>query len=337
MQQTAAPVTRRAAGRTLALGLAGTLGLAALLPLPGCGFPLPFGTGGTEEADSAASDTETAGQVNFDGLLVTLNMDNSTWQWSTLSNSTTSANGSIMVTIPVNLKNNGDGAKVLNSLTVTISAPDGTVLPDISGDVPDDLLANKGIGVGSETNTVMHVLYRGAGTYKLNFDNMLGTKATLPFDVSDARNLGIRALPSAITSFDAGNAVPSGASFDAEDLTLTLSADRNAYVWVQVDAPSNAAWNGVWCVGVPVTVANNTSEAQSVTLDAYVKFDPNLNRQQDPAAFFNDDITNIGSIAAGQTITCMIYFVYVIDGNYYLAMDNNGASVLATALIAQYY
>jgi hypothetical protein len=326
MHLTAHLVARLFSGIALAMCLA--------LALSGCTV---LGISDPTVSASSQNDELASNSIDFDDMIITLNTDTSSWVWSSINNNSSTYNGNIVIAIPIHLENNGDGVQVLNSLSCKIIGPDGLTLPDISSVVENDILDSTSVGVGSSVDGTLHVLYRGAGTYTIQFDNMLGAKAELSFDVVSASSIGIRALPSSISSIDAGNAIPSGTSFDAEGLTITLSADRSSYNWVQASAPGDSYWDGRWCVGIPVTITNLSNEDRSISTSAYEKFNPSLEMQGDPAPYFSDDITNVGTIPAGQTVVSMIYFSYDGDGNYYIAMDNNGTSVLATVLIAQYY
>ncbi len=313
-----------------------TAACAALATMSGCS-PLGISNPTSTDASSSQADDPGTSSVTYDDVVITFTVDTSAWSWGRIDNSSSTSNGSITVAVPVHIKNESEGTCVFNSLSVSVLGPDDSKLPDISGNFDQDLLASTSVATGAEADSTLHILYMGSGTYSVEFDNMLGAKAEMKLDVPSAADAGIRALPASISSIDAGNAVPSGSSFDAEGLTLTLSADRESYSWVQASAAGNATWDGRWCVGVPVTVANHSDSAHVVSSAAYEKFNPALDMQDDPAPYFGDDVANAGAIAAGSTVSSMVYFVYDGDGNYYLAMDNNGTSVLATALIAQYY
>lgn len=302
-----------------------------------------------EDADASAADPNTV-SADFDGLKVSLNTDTGTWQWSSITDTASSEHGSLVVGIPIHLANTSDGSFVLNSIYCSVVSPDGTVLPDISSYTTGDVLSSTSgsISSGSESDSTLHVLYKGPGTYHLLFDNMLGVKDDLAFVVSDARLFGVRALPNTLTSDKAAGAIPAGTTFVAEGVTITLSDDRDAYAWIQMSAPDSSL-DGAWVVGVPITVTNTSASATSIGTNAYVKFDPYYTAQSDPAPYMTGtgtgtdgieaqpDITSIAQIGSNQTVTAMIYFLYVGDGDYYLAMDNDGSTVVAKATIAQYY
>lgn len=323
-------------------GLLATMGAAALLlPLAGCDSFLGItDPNASDDADSSSSALDATGPSvsteNFDGMAVSLTTDTTQWSWSVVENAASAYNGSVTMAIPVSFDNTvGETDIVLSKTTASLVGPDGAELPNLADVTVNDVLDNFRIASGSTASGILHVLYAGPGSYRLDLDNLLGTKASVPFEVPSASDLGIRALPSSIGSVDASDAVPSGSSFDAEGLTLMLSADRDSYAWVQISSADQMA--GVWCVGVPVTIANNSTVSHQVTAAAYVKFNPSLALQGDPSAYFVDDFANLGPIAAGASATAKAYFIYEGDGNYYLAMDNNGTKVIATALIAQYY
>lgn len=289
------------------------------------------------QSSSADSDAIPEGAVNFDNLIVSVDTDTSTWEWSTIENAASSQNGSIVIAIPIHLENRDDGSHVINSIDCNITDPAGTEQADISSMYSNDIFNYGSIAAGASVDSVIHVIYHGAGTYSINFDNSMGVKATLPIEMLDAHTMGIRAIPDSMTQSDADSAVISGTTFLAEDMSITLSADRDSYNWVQASAPGDTIWDGRWCVGVPATITNTSSTDQSITTSVYAKFNPNYNLQDDPAPYFTDDVTNLGTIAAGQTVQSMIYFVYDGDGDYYLAMDEDGSTVFAQVTIAQYY
>lgn len=324
-------------------GALATLGAAALLlPLSGCDSFLGITDPNArdDQADSSSAEQDANGPAtitaDFDGMMVSMSSDSAQWSWSVVENEASIHNGSVMVSIPVSFDNSaGENNIVLGKNTAWVTGPEGTPLDSLSEVAMDDILDDFIVARGSASNGTLHVLYAGPGNYRLNMDNMLGTKASLEFEVPSASDLGIRALPSAISSVDAADAVPSGASFDAEGLTLMLSADRDSYDWVQIT--SNDQMAGVWCVGVPVTVTNNSEEPHQISTAAYVKFNPSLGVQGDPSAYFSSDFVNLGPVNVRMTENAMVYFIYEGDGNYYLAMDNYGTKVIATALIAQYY
>ena len=82
----------------------------------------------------------------------------------------------------------------------------------------------------------------------------------------EAASLGIRMLPTALTSASVEGAFPAGVTFTAEDLSITLSADRESYNWTQAIAPGDSM-DGVWCVGVPATVTVTLLEPTIVRND----------------------------------------------------------------------
>ena len=311
---------------------------AALLSAPllalasGCSF---LGIQNPNEAAQSASGDASAlpaGAVDFDDMIVSVNTDTSTWQWTTTEDA---SGGSVVIAIPIHLENNSDGSRVLSPLYCKIVDPSGTTQDDLTSTYADDVLNSGSLYSGSSRDGVIHVVYHGAGTYALKLDNLLGVKEELDITMPDAHDMGIRMLPTALTSASVEGAFPAGVTFTAEDLSITLSADRESYNWTQAIAPGDSM-DGVWCVGVPATVTNTSGEAQSLSSEVYEKFNEMLDLQADPSAYFADDVANQGTIAAGQTVTGMVYFIYHADGTYYLAMDQDGTTVLASVVIAQY-
>lgn len=321
-------------------------GVFAMLGLTGCsvlGIEDPTATKSSQEGDAASA----PGSVDFDSLIVTISTDATTWQWEQLSNPASEDNGLLVVSLPVTADNQDDAGRVLSPLYVKITAPDGAQQADLTGAYPDDILTTGNISAGQQASGMLHVLFRGRGTYTITFDNLIGGKYKLKLDI-DSAGTGMRAIPATLGSPDMTDAFPAGAAFDMEGMTFTLSDDAASYCWMPAAAPGDPVWDGRWCVGVPLTVENHTGASAAVTQDLYAKFNPYGTRQDDPASHFADacvsadgvagspDVGTIGLISAGQSTTAMIWWVYEEDGDYYVAFDSNGAKVVAQAHIAQY-
>ena len=179
---------------------------------------------------------------------------------------------------------------------------------------------------------------------QLHRRNDVGRKAQLPFELSGSQASGLRPLPDGdLGSTSAQNAVPYGTPFSVGPLTLTFSADEASFLWIQAWDPYNDAWNGRWCVGVPLSITNNSAEPQELTADLYKLYAPRLYPMEDAAPWFGDpspdyvtSATYIGPIQPGETAQTMLYWPYDEDGWYYAAFDNDGFMVVASARIAQY-
>ena len=328
---------------TAASGLALALGLGGCSPL---GIEDPAAS--PSDATGSGKGDAPAGSVDFESLVVSVNTDASTWQWDQVQNPRSETNGLLVVGLPVTATNNDDRNRVLNSQYCKVLAPDGTAQPDITGSYPDDILKRGGIAAGQTESGTLHVLFRGTGTYTLAFNDLLGGKAELPVRI-DSSATGLRAIPDEMGAHDVSGAVPAGAAFDAEGLTMTFSANEASYCWLQASAPGDPVWDGRWCVGVPLTVVNHSSAGAAVTQDVYAKFNPWLDRQADPAPHFAaapyadaggiagmNDIATAGLVSAGQSIASMMWWAYDGDGDYYVVFDSAGAKVIASVHIAQY-
>ena len=323
-------------------------GVLATLGLAGCsvlGIEDPAASGSSSSADAEKAP---AGQVDFDSMIVTVDTDPASWQWEQLQNPASADNGLLVVALPVTADNQDSSNHVISPLYVKVTAPDGTQQADLTASYPDDILTTGSVSAGQQASGMLHVLFRGKGTYTITFDNLLGGKSKLKLDI-DSASTGMRAIPATLGAHDMADAFAAGASFDMEGMTLTLSADVASYCWAQASAPGDPVWDGRWCVGVPLTVENHAGSSQAVTQDIYAKFDPSGRRQDDPAAHFaagpyesedgvpgTADVGTIGLIAAGQSTSTMIWWVYEGDGDYYVAFDSDGAKVVASARIAQY-
>lgn len=303
--------------------------LALVAPLAGCSV---LGIEDPAEDEAATQTEETPGTLDFRGLQIALTLDQATWSWSKISNAGSAINGSIVVGIPVTVTNNDEQRRVVNSMYCKVAAPDGTQLTDLSPYyTTDDLLSLGSISSGSSATRVLHVPYSGAGTYTLECDNMLGNKASLPFEVGSAAATGLHPIPDdALGATDAQNAVPYGTPFNVCGLSLTFTSDEDSYWWVQAVDETNEVWNGRWCVGVPVTVSNPTSAPVAITPDLYGLFAPALYKVEDPAPWFQDSsLGYLGAIAAGATVQTMMFWPWIEDGNYYAVFDSDGAKVTA--------
>lgn len=282
---------------------------------------------------------QTPGTVDFDRLYIALNLDQTTWTWDQINNGASAYNGSLVVGIPMSATNNDELSRVLSGLYCKVVTPSGITQPDISAYYTDtDILQRGSIPVGGTNEGIIHILYDGPGTYTLTFDNLLGRKAELEFAVGSSAASGLHPIPwYELNAADATNAVPYGESFDVSGLTLTLSADEDTYWWTQAWDETNPVWNGRWCVGVPLTITNNSSVPLALTSDMYGLFAPELYRLEDPAPWFaGASAAYVGTLNPGQSVQASLFWVYVDDGWYYAVFDDNGRKAVACARIAQY-
>ena len=314
------------------LGRAVALSCLAMVAVFACGCSVlgiqdPNAVVQTQDQSGTSANT-----TDFDKLMITPNLDTNSWTWVVIDDSNNPLNGNIVMGVPVHVENHDDGSRVVSDLYCKLMNPDGTPAQNLSRYYDNDLLGIGNIGVGGVRDTTLHILYQGSGAYTLQCDNLLGSKAEMTITV-DA--LGVRALPSALNATNASRAIPAGTPFDAEGLTITLSPDPSTYVWSVVSYPENDYWNGITCVGVPVTVVNHDTAAHAITQSCYYKYTPWYSMGSDPAPFFPSDIAMYGDIQPGATVTAWMYFVYDSgDGNYYLAMDNGGRTVVASVNIS---
>ncbi len=312
----------------------GTAGAALAAMASGCSI---LGIEDPNAQQDNSTDVLPAGAVNFENLIVQLNLDTSSWTWTQINNVQSQNNGALVVGIPVTITNNDEDSRVLSPLYCKLFDPSGAQQADITAYFDDDILAKGRVEVGSSESGTVHLLYRGPGSYTLGFDDLLGSKVDLKVDVPESRSTGMRAIPSQLGSLDVNQAIPAGQSFELDGMSLTFDANRDAYLWVQASAPGDPSWDGVWCVGVPLSVVNNSSQTAAVTADLYGKFNGYLQPQNDPAPLFADDITALGFVQPGSSANGYMYFVYQDDGTYYAVFDNQGAKVVTSAIIAQYY
>lgn len=303
---------------------------------------------GIEDPNAQKDDDADAlpeGSVDFEGLVVSLSLDTSTWSWTQIDNAQSQSNGALVVGIPVTVTNNDDASRVLSPLYCKLLDPSGNEQADITAYYDDDILAQGSIAQGSSASGTVHLLYQGPGAYTLSFDNLLGAKVDLRVNVPESRSTGMRAIPSQMGPSDAAAALPAGSTFTVDGLTLTFDTDRDTdgdekrdtYRWAQVSAPNDPAWDGLWCVGAPVSVVNNSTQAAAITADLYGKFNAGYQRQNDPSPYFPDDITQLGFVQPGATASAYMYWLYEGDNTYYVVFDNAGAKVVASVDLVQYY
>lgn len=328
-----APIDRRSLARGGAALGAGLLGALALSGCSALGIEDP-----NEDSDTGQEELP-AGAIDFRGLVVALDLDQSTWAWGKISSPSSSANGSIVVGIPVTATNNDEQRRVVNSVYNKLTGPDGLQLADISAFYStDDLLQTGGILAGDTVSRVLHVLYSGEGTYTLEFDNLIGNKASLSFEIGSAAATGLHPIPDdALSADDAASAFAPGTAFQVGDLMVAVSPDTANYWWTATSDPSNAAWNGRAVVGVHIEVANNSSVSASITADMYGLFAPELYRLADPAQYYADiSLAYTGPIAPGASVSTVLFWPYVDDGTYYAVFDNGGVKAVASVVLSQW-
>jgi hypothetical protein len=329
-------------GRRAFVRAAALLGLAAAaLPLGGCASLF-----GIEDPNAASSEqpveddpAQPSGSADFEGLLVELNLDQSTWSWSQINNTASANNGALVVGIPMTATNNDEQTRVLSGVYCKVTGPTGQTQADISGYYPsDDILQMGSISVGAVQQGVIHVLFQGPGTYTVQFDNLLGRKTQISVEIASSASSGLKALPAELSASDAAGAIPAGQAFDASGLTLTLGADESVYWWVQSWDSTNEVWNGRWCVGVPLTIVNTTTSDLVFSAESYALYAPGLYRLDDPAPWFAESgpAAYVGTVGAGQSVQVTLFWPYVENGLYYACFDNNGVKVVASANLASY-
>lgn len=321
--------------RGLVKGCVALGALALVAPITGCsilGIEDPTATQEEEPAD-------VPGTVDFENLVVALNLDTSSWVWSQFPIASSPNYGSLVVSIPVTATNNGDSRRILNGMYCKVLGPDGTPQEDISTYyAADDILQRGGIAAGAAESGVVHILYKGPGTYTLEFDNLLGRKADLAFTVDGTGVTGLRPIPEgSLSASDASVAIPYGVPFSVGGLSLTFAADEASYFWSQTWDEADQVWNGRWCVGVPLTVTNATSAPLEITTEMYGLYAPGLYKIDDASPWFagRDDapavpLAYIGPVAPGQTVQSVLYWIYIEDGTYYAVFDSNGQKVVTS-------
>lgn len=326
------PIGRRSFARG---GLALGVGALGALALSGCSA---LGIQDPNEGEEGEAEELPAGSIDFRGLVVSLNLDQSTWAWGKISSPGASVNGAIVVGIPVTVTNDDDERRVVNSVYNRVTGPDGVELADVSAYYStDDLLQTGGVGPGETVSRVLHVLYSGEGTYSLDFDNLIGNKASLSFDIGSAASTGLHPIPDdSLGADDAASAAAPGVAFQVGGLTVAVSPDTANYWWTATSDPSNAAWNGRAVVGVHIEVANNSQASASITADMYGLFAPELYRLADPAPYFADiSLAYTGPIAPGASVSTVLFWPFVDNGTYYVVFDNDGKKAVASVFLSQ--
>ncbi len=320
------PLDRRSLLRgSVALG---ALALAA--PLSGCAL---LGIEDPTSSDDEEEPQATPGTVDFDNLVVALNLDQSTWQWLQVNNPASGNHGSLVVSIPVTVTNNDEASRVLNNMYCKIYGPDGSVLPDISQQyTSDDILQRGSIYQGTSESGVVHILFRGEGTYTFEFDDLLGGKVDLEIELPSSAASGLHPIPQgSLSQADAAAAVPAGTVFKIGDCDAELAADPATYWWTQTWDEADPTWNGRWCVGVGLAITNRGSEPMTLTADMYGLYAPALYRLDDPAPWFADSAAAyVGTVQPGESVQTALFWVFDDSGTYYAVFDSDGQKVVTS-------
>ena len=321
------PMDRR---RVLCAGLM-ALGGAALAGLAGgcslLGIENPNATANQETTDP--------GFLELEGLEVQFNVESRYWQWLMIDDMSSNLNGHLVVAVPVTAVNLGELSSVISDMYCKAYGPDGSQLTSLSSRYADDIRNTGNIAVNGSTTCKIYLPYSGAGTYTVQFDNLLGRKPSVSFEIVYDPQCGVGPFPTNISGLDAAQAIPQGESFDVDGLTLAFSTDVSAYEWATVSAPGDEYWDGRGAVGIPLRVTNNSGKTVSFSNVAYRLYSSESYQLSDASWWFPNSVVNaLGSLVPNQTAQALLYLDYEYsEVACHCVFSNGGMPVVAAVWV----
>ncbi len=261
--------------------------------------------------DVATYDDVDPGAIELDGLDVQVNVESRYWQWSMIDDVNSDLNGSLVVCVPVVAVNLGESSSVISDMYCKVYGPDGSQLASLANRYADDIRNTGSIAVNASTSSKLYLPYCGAGTYTVQFDNLLGRKPSVTLDVVYSADTGVAPFPTTLNGANANAAIPQGESFDVDGLTMSFTTDTGMYVWANVSAPGDEYWDGRGVVGIPLRVTNNSGKSMDFSSIAYKLYSSQAYQLSDGSQWYPDSVTNgLGTLAANQTARALMYFAY---------------------------
>ena len=288
------------------------MGLAALGGMALAGFTGGCSVLGIENPNDVATyDDVDPGAIELDGLDVQVNVESRYWQWNMIDDTGSDLNGSLVVCVPVTAVNLGESTSVMSDMYCKAFGPDGTQLTSLASRYADDIRNTGSIAVNASTMSKIYLPYCGAGTYTVQFDNLLGRKPSVALDIAYSADAGVAPFPTNLNSANVNAAIRQGESFDVDGLTMSFTTDTSMYTWAYVSAPGDDYWDGRGVVGIPLRVTNNSGKPMNFSTIAYRLYSSQAYQLSDGSAWFPDSVTNgLSTLAANQTARALVYFAY---------------------------
>lgn len=267
---------------------------------------------GIEDPNASANQQVTdPGLIDFDGVEVRVNVEQRYWQWSVLDDTASTDNGKLVVAVPVSAVNADDSSHVISDMYCKVIGPDGTQLASLAGRFADDIRNTGSMPASASVSGKVYFLFGGAGTYTVQFDNLLGRKPSVELDVAYSADLGVGPFPTNLSGANAAGAIPQGESFDVGGLTMAFGTDTAAYVWANVSAPGDEYWDGRPAVGIPLRVTNNSGAPVDFSSVSYRLYSSQSYQLSDASGAFPNSTVNVfGTLVANQTAQAYLYFAY---------------------------
>ncbi len=292
--------------RAVKMGIAALGGMALAGLAGGCSV-----LGIENPNDVATYDDVDPGAIELDGLDVQVNVESRYWQWSMVDDASSDLNGSLVVCVPVTAVNLGESTSVISDMYCKAFGPDGAQLVSLASRYADDIRNTGSIAVNASTMSKIYLPYCGAGTYTVQFDNLLGRKPSVALDIAYSADTGVAPFPTNLNGANVNASIPQGESFDVDGLTMSFATDTGMYVWTNVSAPGDDYWDGRGVVGIPLRVTNNSGKPMDFSTVAYRLYSSQTYQLSEGSWWFPDSVVNgLGTLAANQTARALVYFAY---------------------------
>lgn len=103
--------------------------------------------------------------------------------------------------------------------------------------------------------------------------------------------------------------------FEFDDLTITLGSAISE----EVLENQFSDHDGSKVIGIPITIANNSSETHGLNMFYYKAYSPNGTELNDISSYFMDnDVAWAGDTRSGATLESTLHILYDGNGDYYL-------------------
>lgn len=286
--------------------------------------------------DVEYDDVDDPGLVDFENVEIRLSVDSSYWTWLVYEDAASADNGNLVVGVPAIAVNGDDSARVISDMYCKVISPAGVQLASLADVYADDLRNTGSMSVGQSSTGTIYFMFQGSGTYTVQFDNMLGRKPSVSFDVnfSDAPQ-GAAPLPANINAANAEQSVVQGTSFAVGDATFTFGTDTSAYVWDTVSREGDEYWNGRAVVGIPMRATNTSASVWHISQMRYQIYSPYTNQVSDASSLYANSVTSVfENLSPNQTSQAYLYFAYdTNEATHYVRFCNEGLPVMASVWV----